>query len=240
MVTKRNEGRITMEAFNSPLKWGTVTEQHDKIIIMACGPSFRQVDLNLLHSPKLFDAYVIAVNRAIDWTDRADAFFTLDPNEWFYQTVTSRRKEGVQYFAAVPDDYGTSKAVLPSHQNPPLKHVTYLHRVKGGLGRLKAREKLSEKPNSIHTGNSGYGAFGLAYHMRPKKIVILGLDGTQEPYAYGTGKPNTSLDHLRYLFNSAMAQIYRRGIQVINGCPGSTVKCMSILHPTEALEWLAE
>ena len=98
---------------------------------------------------------------------------------------------------------------------------------------------LSEDPGAIHTGNSGWGALGLAYHMRPRKVALLGVDANGAGHAYADipQRPG-ELDHLPLLFVSACGQLEARGIQVRNGSPESNVTCWPRVEANAALRWL--
>jgi len=228
-----------VEASFGPLEWGRVESQHDRILIVLTGPSLRHFELDSLLKPKYAGLHIIAVNRAIDWMKRVDSFFTLDPNDLFYDMLVNRMSKNVTYYAAVPDDYGSRNARWNSHRVTPVVGPVYLRRLVGS-GYMKSRQLLSDDKRAIHTGNSGWGGFGLAYHMEPKKIGILGLDATRDAYAYGAGRPRTSLEHLPKLFESAIPQLLRKNIQVMNGSPRSRVSCFRKATPSEVVEWLVE
>lgn len=237
MDPSRDERRSAMVAFNSFVTWGRVEHRAAKILIVASGPSLRDVPLHDLSDPKYNDVLIIAINRSSDWLKRWDIFFSLDPNEWLYDLLCERMLPGVHYYIGVPDDYGMQRARWVAHRKAVVVGPSYLKR-NMGPGYLKSKYMLSEDPASINTGNSAYGALGVAYHMQPKKIGILGLDGTKNGYAYGPGSPNGSLAHLPALFRSTMTQLRKRGIRVLNGSPNSMIACFPRCHPSEVMEWL--
>ena len=213
--------------------YGTVTEQHDRILIVASGPSVQGVDLTAV-PPRV---HVIAVNGAIEWCPVVDSFFSLDPSPYVRRLVRTPRP-GVHYYMAVPDSYGERDAPCISHRDAPDAHITYLRRLVGG-GYLSARNALSEDPGAIHTGNSGWGALGLAYHMRPRKVALLGVDANGAGHAYvDIPQRPGELDHLPLLFASACDQLEARGIQVRNGSPESNVTCWPRVDANAALRWL--
>lgn len=220
--------------------YGTVTEQHDRILIVACGPSVMGVDLSNV-PPRV---YVIGVNGAGIWCDRLDAWFSLDPSP-YVRGIARLNRSGVQYFMAVPDDYGESGAVCVCHRDPPEPHVTFLRRVVGnGHGHLRTNVRLSGDPGAIHTGNSAFGALGVAYHMHPRKVAFVGLDASDDGHAYSDepsvaeGRPNFDA-LLPDMFASAVSQIEARGIRVRNGSPRSAVTCFPRVDPSAALRWVA-
>src|SRR3546814_472142 len=150
-------------------------------------------------------ARVIAVNQAILWLPVAHSWFTLDPDDRV-RPLMQRPRDGVTYYAAVPDDYGQPHAYRRNHRAPAEPGITWLHRLTGA-GTLKARACLSEDRGAIHTGNSAWGALGLAYHMcrqgMDHRVALLGVDADSAPYAFLSGQPRTPFDHLPALFESA-------------------------------------
>ena len=166
----------------------------DRAIIVASGPSaagFR---------PPV-GAFVIAVNGAIDWLDRADAWFTLDPSTLNMRRMRYQRR-GVSYYAAVP-----AWKRLPDR----------VHR----FARISA-PGLSDDPTVIHSGNSAFGAVGLAYHMGARKVMLVGVDGTQDRRLEG-GRP-FRLDHLHALFETCTdkVELVSCGLLKSNGIPTMT------------------
>ena len=191
------------------------------VIIVASGPSVLAVSRDDILAA---DAVVIAVNGAIDWLGRADYWFTLDPSQ-INLVRASNRISGCEYVMAMPDNMQAPAG------------VTRMERRQGdAYGKARALQGLSEDKNAIHTGNSAYGALGLAYHLRPKRIVLLGVDGTRERRV--DGGYSRTLEHLPALFTSAIPQLQKRRIGVVNGSPDSRVTCFPRVTPQEALCWL--
>lgn len=197
---------------------------HERAVIVASGPSaagFVPPD----------GVLVIAVNGAIEWVPRADYWFTLDPS------AANRRRwcnprTGVKYCAAVPADWP---------QLPP--HVRRFERVcstrrftcepkspEGWLRRWQAVPRLCVKSGKIHTGNSAWGALGLAYHLGARRVALVGVDATQEPRAEG-GEPN-NLSHLPLLFATAIDQIEVVSCGRMGGVPQMTIE--------EGMTWLMQ
>lgn len=211
------------------VQFESVTQRHRLIAIVASGPSARG-----FKAPE--GVTVVAVNGAIEWLDRADYWFTLDPCKRNRQRMLNRRP-GVEYFAAVPSTYGTPRAPLPVMRHPAPPGVRYLNRVAGD-GFLGAKIPLSDDPFRIHTGNSAWGALGLAYLMRPKRIALFGVDGSREPRVEG-GKSGP-LQHLPGLFLSAVEQMERAGIHVTVGSTSTTLRGFPKMTPRQAAAWLVE
>lgn len=200
------------------------------IAIVASGPS--AAGLNLPPGCK-----IIAVNGAIDWLPRADFWFTLDMSAE-NERRARRPRPGVEYVEA-------SESLLPS----AIPGVRRLRRVSGRAE--EPREKgtpewwfwrwscvagLSEDPSAIHTGNSAFGALGFAYHLRPHKIALFGVDGTDEE-KIGGGRTR-ELAHLPMLFASATAQLHNRRITVLNGSLCSRVSCFPKTLREVAERWI--
>src|SRR5690606_40798661 len=103
----------------------------------------------------------------------ATYWFTQDPS----QVIMVRMRnpvEGCQYVPCGPD-----------HVRFPM-WVKRLSRITGDQwGKARATGGLSEDPAAINTGNSGFGALGLAYHMRHMRIALLGIYGRQERRVIG-------------------------------------------------------
>lgn len=201
--------------------FGAVQHTLDNVIIVGGGPSATMFRHTYPSVP------VIAVNAAVAWSRRADFFFTLDPSPANRRLMREQRPD-CAYYAAVPDDYGSPSAAHSGMRAPAEKGVTFLHRLTkewtspldvyaiancgGDPGaRWSACDRLATRRDSIHTGNSAYGALGLAFHMMPRRIALY-VDATQETRVDG-GTPGP-LNHLPYLFLSAIPQLEEAGIDV--------------------------
>lgn len=216
-----------------------VRYKHERIIILACGPSCESLSLSLLKQAQFKGVHVIGINRSLAWYPEPDSWFTLDPDPKNFQYL--KKDDTVKKYVAVPKDYGQRDARVHYHQNKPIfEHVHYLERLTGA-GRFGCRAGLAEDPSQISTGNSAYGAFGLAYHMKPKRITLLGVDGERAMgYAFMEGRPTLSLGHLPWLFATTVGQLRLAEIAVMNGSPNSTVPCFQKASPDNAVEWAME
>ena len=143
----------------------------DTVIIVASGPSIKDVDLSKLRHA---DATIIAVNNSAKFLPWADYVFTLD-------TVHLRDLYDLPDFkgqrvAAVPKGYGTPKAEKECDRHEARKDTLYVERVPFDL----------EDQEGIMTGCSGFGAMQLAYKAGAKRVFVLGCDHTQQgDYFYG-------------------------------------------------------
>ena len=195
------------------------------VIVVGGGSSLTGFDFKSLYDS---GAYIITVNDSAKTVPFADAWFTLDPWGLYGPQLPKGGFRGKLY-AAVPDNYGTPDA-LPNHRKIPTANITYLHRMDYIPG-------IPESLEQVYTGNSGFGAFQLAYHLAPKKILLLGIDAGRG-YFYPSRKSNRDLSHLPRLFNDALPQLQAKGISVLNGSPNSKVTCFPRYTPEYALELL--
>lgn len=221
-----------MESFDE------VTERASRVLIVASGRSAAEMGLDVLKRAREAGVYVLAVNRTWEWLKDIDGWFTLDPDKLVMRYLFMKDTP-VKRYVAVPDDYGEKRARIRYHQNmPKFKGITYLRRMTGN-GPFSACDGLSSDPRIIHTGNSAYGALGLARHLCPERIAMIGVDAHRAwGYAYIDGAPKTRLDHLPALFASAIPDLSAAGIQVVNGSRRSLVDCFPKMTANESIEWL--
>lgn len=214
-----------------PFPWGEVDERAETVAIVADGPS--ATELRGVQFPK--DVYVLAVNGAVEWLrDPPSGFFTLDPSAPNRRRLRDKRK-GTRYYAAVSDDFGQANSRVLGHRAGLEPDVTWLRRMEGKEDRaLRSRHGLSPDPRGVHTGNSCYGALGLAKHLGAKRIVLFGLDASQQQRVSG-GMPG-GLSHLPRLFASAAPDL--EGVEVVNASPASNVKCWPRVTVREGLKLL--
>lgn len=218
----------------------TVTQRARRVLIVASGKSATDLDLDLVRQAKAAGVYVLAVNRAWDWCEDISGWFTLDPDYLVMKHIT-KNAAGVDRFVAVPEDYGQPDARVAYHRNVDRSPgVSYLQRISGD-GTLGSAYGLSGNPSCINTGNSGYGALGLAFHMKPERIALIGIDADRNTgYANIGGRPKTRLHHLPKLFSSAAGYLQAENISVRNGSPNSLVLCFHRCRPNEAVGWIAD
>lgn len=191
------------------------------MMIVASGLSAKLVRYEEVSCP------IIAVNGSIDWLPRADLWFTLDMSAENRQRFENQR-EGVRYVACGEPGH---PARIADRGDEPADNGS----PEWWLWRWSAKLGLSEDPGAIHTGNSAYGALGLAYHMRPKRIVLCGVDADDQPRI--DGGRTRSLAHLALLFASAVPQLRAAGIEVVNASPWSLIECFPKIDPKDVAEW---
>lgn len=205
------------------IEWGRVNPDDvtDNIIIVGSGKSLTGFDFNRLRGL----GTIITVNDTGRYIPFADMWFTLDP--WGLNGPQIPPNFQGKLYAAVPEDYGTPTAQSAQHRVVPDSRITFLHRLRshnkiGVSSETAYKLGLSEDTSCINTGNSGYGALNLAYHFRPKRILLLGIDGTIG-YHYQSTKTNRPLTYLPIMFESAKPQLERAGIELINGSVNSEI-----------------
>lgn len=218
------------------IEWGRVNpdDVKDNIIIVGSGKSLTGFDFNKLRGL----GTIIAVNDTGRYIPFADMWFTLDP--WGLNGPQIPPNFQGKLFAAVSEDYGTSGAKVVEHRVKPDPRITFLHRLRshnkvGVSSETAYKVGLSEDTSCINTGNSGYGALNLAYHFRPKKILLLGIDGTIG-YHYQNGKSNRPLTYLPIMFDSAKPQLDKANIELINGSVNSAVTAYPRFTVAEAIK----
>lgn len=209
----------------SYFEYGSVqpTKSARKAVVIASGKSLKGFDLWKLNRP---DIFTITVNDSVKSAIFADAWFTLDPWGLDGPQLPSDKFQGKLY-AAVPEDFGDPNCPCRNHRIDPPPNITYLRRVQG--------KGLSLEPDTIHTGNSGFGAFNLATLLGAKYILLLGIDATRG-YFYSDTKFNQNLNHLPEMFLLTLPQLQKMGIKVFNGSPESRVHCFTRYEPDYALE----
>lgn len=216
-----------------------VTARADRVLLVASGKSAEEIDIRMLQKARSRGVHVIGVNRVWDWLKELDSWFTLDPDRLLMKFMFEYDTT-VQRYVAVPDDYGQPNARVRYHRMPRVKEIIYLRRLAGD-GEFSAREGLSADPSVIHTGNSGYGGLGLARHMQPQRIAMVGVDAFRQwGYANMPGRPKMTLHHLPALFESAVPDLNMAGIEVVNGSQRSLVECFPKMPINDAIWWLMD
>lgn len=219
------------------IKWGVISPvtTHKNAIIIASGPSVKNIDLKLLERFK-DKFYIVTVNGAGQQIPFANAWFTLDPWGLNGPQLPSQNSK-CKLYAAVPDDYGTPHARAIAHRVTPKEKITFLHRLQSHNYTSISSDTayklgLSNDPSCISTGNSGYGALNLLYHMQIKNIYLLGIDGTVG-YFYKSSKVNRPLTYLPTLFASSVNQLKEDNFTVTNVNPVSTVQAFPKISHNE-------
>lgn len=169
------------------------------------------------------DIAVIAVNGAITWLSRADYWFSLDPSADNIRYLSPLRP-GIRYAVAWPECRKTPDEVIRFRRHacrgaePEMKFTP-----EWWLWRWSAVRGLATDPGVINSGNSAWGALGLAYHLGFTDVALVGVDGSQAPRVDGSGCPG-NLSHLPLLFASALAQINVVSCGGLTGIPQLTLR----------------
>lgn len=207
-----------------------VFQKHDNLIIVAGGSSLSGFDLSKLE--KISGAKTISVNGSF-YCFNSDYFCTIDPASQFILDILSIKNNCYKYV-------GFKKALNNCHclnrfaieENEPVS-------IKNSL--------LCEDKREIQSHNSAYAAFNLAYHMEPKKILLLGIDANHDPHFYDNiAYPKESkgwkisISKLPLLFENSLPQIEKRGIKVVNSSLISNIKCFNKLSIEEGLSWISQ
>lgn len=226
----------------SGIRFGKVDTsiKYKNVFIIAGGPSAKAVDMHKLKD--LDDSFIIAVNGSGTHVPFANAWFTLDP--WGLQGPQLPKGFKGKLYAAVPQDYGTKFSRIGQHRKTPTANITYLHRlISHNLENITSTTAyvlgLSDDTGCISTGNSGYGALNLAYHMKPERIFIIGVDGTMG-YWYSKTETNRELKFLPLMFDSAKEQLDNHGINVYNVSPNSQINTFEKIDANRMFELINE
>lgn len=105
--------------------------------------------------------------------------------------------------------------------------------------------RLSETPDILNGGNSGFCALNLAYTMRPRRIFLIGFDMSRgpngepywhAPYPWARSGGATKPGHFaRWIeqFTPAAAQCAEAGIEVLNVTTNSALTVFKRIQPKE-------
>ena len=225
-----------------------VQQRHDKVLIIGGGESLIDFDWDLL---KKFKGVIITVNNVVYHIPRADYWITVDPmSHGKPQRAMVDRVDGVYYFCAYPD---IKKFPFDAKFYKTVNGIHYLERIfpedySGKLNIPKVGDySLQEDKDKITTGNSCYGALGLAYHFEAKKIAMIGVDGygyghwynKLDPYSSGwKDKEGDYLARIPPIYASSVKQFKKRKTEVVLGSPDSPIDCFDKMSPEEAIKWL--
>lgn len=212
-----------------------VQQRHDKVLIIAGGESLLGFDWGMLNQ---WNGVIIAVNHSIFHLPRADYWITVDPMaDGKPQRAMLEQREGIYYYCAFPD-----RTKIPDGDTyRTVEGVHYLERI------VPESYELQEDKSKITTGDSAYGALGLAYHFEASKIVLLGVDvnggfghwyDATDPYNRGWGEGFTQYQlNLPIIYRQCVRQFENRGTKIVNGSPKSKIDCFDRMSPEQALNY---
>lgn len=170
---------------------------------------------------------MVAVNDAVLHLPFATALFSADAM-WIRNRFEVISQFPRERYLAVAEDFDFTDA----------PEATYLWRSRHGYG-------LSDNPCAVYMGggNSGFAALNLAYLKGAKRVILLGYDLSAPGMYWHSGYPwsaplNNDLTFGRWVhgFDTAIAQLHNRGIQVINASPASRIQAFQRVSLDEALE----
>lgn len=215
--------------------------KYERYLLVGTGPSVKT--LSFADFETLSDnVIIVSVNSSILFLPKADIWFTLD------DSFRNLKYAGMAHSRQIPVVMALEEAGRRKHKNSPYYFLDraskpvyiqkrYPNTPLGWFSRWGCLEGLSEDTSCIHSGNSLAGALNLAFFDKPKKIGILGLDGSDQRSAGGGHSPN-NLSHLPFLFSTYKKQLDDSNIQVKNGSPNSAVTCFERCTPKELIEWI--
>src|SRR5690606_23574624 len=172
-----------------------------RAVIVASGPSARGFE-----PPP--DIPVIAVNGTARWLSRFDYWFSLDASADNRANLRLAADRGASCHVAgqpwLPHAsclrlarYWTRLDSLNTYEQPRPQGTP-----EWWMWRLGAVPGICKEPGCIHTGNSAWGALGLAWHLGFRQVALLGVDASSDPRVEGGRSGN--LSHLPILFASAL------------------------------------
>ncbi len=201
------------------------------VAIIAGGTSLRGRDLAPIERADV----VLAVNDA--WRNmpfRPFATITIDT----VNLAERFRDCTCPVFAGVPPDYGTPDAFHACDREARVDYITYFRRV-------PYRDRLTEDPFGMASGeNSAFAAVNYAYHMRPRRIVLFGVDlyGMGHHWAPAPYRRHTMPAHVIHRlpanFAGTLPQLRAANIEVINANPKSYLTCFDRVDFETALKML--
>lgn len=194
---------------------------NSRVVIVASGPSARGFE-----PPP--DVAVIAVNGAGVWLPRLDYWFSLDAsaaNRSYLRTAHGRG--AVCHVAGQPWMLHASSMRIARYWTRVDSLHTYDEPSPRGtpqwwMWRLGAVPGICKQPGHIHTGNSAWGALGLAWHLGFRDVALVGVDASNDPRVEG-GIPG-NLSHLPLLFASALPDMRVVSCGALDSIPQMTFK----------------
>jgi hypothetical protein len=123
---------------------------------------------------------------------------------------------------------------------PPSRNVTFLSRL-DGLG-------VSENPGEIYGGGTAnFGAVQVCFHKRAKDIILFGFDydGNYDGgfLNFGEKQRARSAEHWANWaehFSVYVPYLRSRGINVVNACPTSAIRCFQKVTPQDGVSMLRQ
>jgi hypothetical protein len=194
------------------------------LAIVGTGPSLKGFDFSRLDLPGV---RVLAVKEAVWDLPFADCVFGLD-RPWINRQAERLNALTMEKVFSVEEEYRPCAIV---------EGATYILRTR--------HPGLSEDPAQIQSGgNSGFGAFNLAYLKRARRIALFGFDYRDGHYCedryhwYAPGQNARYWTNWGGNFTACLPQLARAGIDIINASPTSTVRAFPKCTIDEGVAWL--
>jgi hypothetical protein len=210
------------------LSFGSVSPpwwKGETVYLIGGGPSLKGFDLERLRG-----RVTVAVNDAAKYAPWATALFSLD-RMWIQERQGLISDFAGEVYLAVAEDFPFDRQAIPG--------VTYLVRQRSLVG-------LSDDLGRIYMGggNSGFGAFNLAYLKRASRIILLGYDcrdaGEHWHEGYEWNRRNGSVHNPLYRkwadqFAHCIPALQRAKVSVYNANLASTIRCFPKLVLEEVI-----
>jgi hypothetical protein len=204
------------------------------IVCIGGGPSLTREQVESVRGR----ARVIAINDAYKLAPWADVLYFCDCKWWRWHAKHLGSWQGlIVRLQGGEHDFGDKRIkVMRNMDLPPAP----------GKGKGDRKGGLSDQRDGLRTGaNSGFQAIGLAVHLGAKRIVLLGYDmqasGTKTHW-FGDHPGGTSAkvyDVMLPHFQTLVAPLAKRGIEIVNATPGSRLSAFPRKALAEALPELA-
>lgn len=193
----------------------TLEQPWTEVFLVGGGSSLKGFDFT-----RLRERVVVAVNDALLYLPWATAVFSIDA-QWVENRLHQLRTFAGSKYLAISPVNGLE--------------ANYLQKVRG--------LELSEQWPVVHAaGNSGYGALNLAVLKGAKRIVLLGYDfySAKQHWHAGYRWVSTSAEdgvyaHWAEHFTSALPQLNRLGVEVLNASPKSLITAFPKVSIDEVL-----
>lgn len=169
------------------------------------------------------DLDVISVNGSVRWLQRTSYWFSLDASIANRANLRIAAEAGAECHVAGHPWLAHPSCMCHARYWQRLDSIgTYAEPQPEGspewwAWRLGAIRGVCKEPGRIHTGNSAWGALGLAWHLGYRDVALLGVDATADERVEGGFSGN--LSHLPLLFESALVDMRVVSCGALNSVP---------------------
>ncbi len=203
------------DIFTVPERWPGST-----IVCLACGPSATQEAAELVRGK----FPVVAINTAgILLAPWANVLYAADKKWWGWH-------DGAEDFDGLK--------ITIEHGGQEFKH----HAVR--VVKNTGPRGLETERDGVRVGsNSGYQAINIARHLGAKKIILIGYDmgpddgGANHFFGESPDKSVPPYGLFLSTFPSIVEPLQAEGIEVVNTCERSKLKCFPKMPLIEAVQW---